>query len=143
MNDSGSDSDEPNVLPAGVLRKRKGWAGEEMEFARGATMEGEENSLKETFQNREVGVGYQHRTVMRQKTGLEADLGKVVDMTGGDGGGGDGGGGEGGKRRKVDQGGNGRGSGKAVNAGDVKKRLLASEEMREFKKQLKKMIPPT
>lgn len=140
MSDSSSDSDEPNFIPQGVLRKRKGWAGEEMEFSRGATAEGgqiNEASLKETFQNREVGVGYQHSTVMRQKTGLGVGVGKVVDMTGGGGGGG----GEGGKKRKVDEGGSGSG-GNAAKPGDVKKRLLASEEMREFKKQLKKMIPP-
>ena len=89
-------SDDEHSPPITSQRTR-GWAGEEMELAhqRQKILEQQESSSMakggdaqfstvnlEQFRNREVGVGYQARGVMRQKTGL-ASTGsmKIVDMT--------------------------------------------------------------
>ena len=88
MSDAGSDEDELRALPAGVLRPYKGWAGSELETLRavrgGEGGEGGERLLKDGFQNKEVGEGYQYKSVVRQK-GQGGSVGKVVDMTGGGG----------------------------------------------------------
>lgn len=89
--ESSGDEDELRALPSGVVRKRKGWAGEEMEAARSLHHNVDEDdvktgALRESFQNKEVGEGYQHRTVRRQNTGLATGPGKIVDMTRGGGG---------------------------------------------------------
>ena len=88
MSDSESD-DGLRALPAGVLRPYKGWAGSELEASRtmAASDEGdrEPKTLKDGFQNKEVGVGYQYKSVVRQKTGMGTTTGPVVDMMGGGG----------------------------------------------------------
>eukprot|EP00520_Triparma_pacifica_P002341 CAMPEP_0118641988 /NCGR_PEP_ID=MMETSP0785-20121206/5600_1 /TAXON_ID=91992 /ORGANISM="Bolidomonas pacifica, Strain CCMP 1866" /LENGTH=116 /DNA_ID=CAMNT_0006533519 /DNA_START=216 /DNA_END=563 /DNA_ORIENTATION=- len=115
---SDSSDDEPNFIPDGVLRKHKGWAGEEMEVSRHIQSESnttETPTLKEAFQNKEVGVGYQHHTVMRQKTGLPT-LGKVVDMTGGM---------DRAKRRKTES-----SSDKQTDPEVLKKKIISSASMR-------------
>ncbi|GMH91042.1 hypothetical protein TrVE_jg5018 [Triparma verrucosa] len=91
--ESSGDEDELRAIPEGVVRKRKGWAGDEMEAARSLELtkrldddgDGDGNrvktgDLRESFQNKEVGQGYQHSTVRRQKTGLSTTS-KIVDMT--------------------------------------------------------------
>jgi hypothetical protein len=102
--DSESDDDELRAVPSGVVRKRKGWEGDglELEHAiassssaagggggkkkRKGEAEGgggsSSTSLKDSFQNKEVGHGYQHQTVMRQKGVGVVGISKVVDMTG-------------------------------------------------------------
>ena len=74
-----SPSSETPDLPAGVLGKRKGWDGSEMEMRRTeeelllpreGPREGE-GLLKDTFQNTVVGEGYQHRGVVRQRSGAQ------------------------------------------------------------------------
>eukprot|EP01083_Nonionella_stella_P034679 94853_1 len=89
-------SDDEHSPPI-TSKRTRGWAGEEMELAhqRQKILEQQESSSMakggderfstvnlEQFRNREVGVGYQARGVMRQKTGL-ASTGsmKIVDMT--------------------------------------------------------------
>ena len=74
--ESSGDEDELRAIPAGVVRKRKGWAGDEMEAARSLELtkrldddgdgDGDRvktGDLRESFQNKEVGQGYQHRYV--------------------------------------------------------------------------------
>lgn len=132
---SDSDDSSEQVIPAGVLRKRKGWAGDELEMSRTLAMKKKDDedgeaekplTLKDGFQNKEVGQGYQHRGVMRQKDS-RAGVGKILDMRGG----GRGGGEEPKKKKKQ------RGEG---GGGDVRGRILASREMREFKKNIKQML---
>jgi hypothetical protein len=88
---SDSDSnneDEYRALPQGVVRqggKSSGagvWAGEEMERELLRSQRSEKGLLKDQFQNNEVGKGYQHKTVIRQK-GVGDGTGSTVllDMT--------------------------------------------------------------
>mmetsp|Transcript_25378 Transcript_25378/g.54904 ORF Transcript_25378/g.54904 Transcript_25378/m.54904 type:complete len:175 (-) Transcript_25378:33-557(-) len=98
MNDEasseGSSAAGP-ALPAGVLKTRTAWAGDELEMdhtreqiRRGADDDDEHQSTHAAvdisqFHNKEVGSGYQARHVVRQKTGPGSDGMKVRGLTGG------------------------------------------------------------
>jgi hypothetical protein len=89
--DSDSDDEELRAIPSGVVRKRKGWEGNGMEQEHAMQAMSSSSSKKnkgdaeliDSFQNKEVGQGYQHKTVMRQK-GVGVVASKVLDMTGRD-----------------------------------------------------------
>ena len=80
-----SDDDR---IPSGVLRKRKGWQGDEMELdhQRENLREGPRNDtvvavdLKQ-FQNHKVGEGYQAKHVVRQKSGVTNSRVEIVNMS--------------------------------------------------------------
>jgi hypothetical protein len=80
-----SDDDR---IPSGVLRKRKGWQGDEMELdhQREKLREGSRNDsvvavdLKQ-FHNHKVGEGYQAKHVVRQKSGVTSSRVEIVDMS--------------------------------------------------------------
>lgn len=80
-------SDE-DVIPSGVLRKRKGWEGDEMELNHQKEKlregPGEETivavDLKQ-FQNHLVGEGYQAKHVVRQRSAVTQSQIKTLDMT--------------------------------------------------------------
>mmetsp|Transcript_14487 Transcript_14487/g.21948 ORF Transcript_14487/g.21948 Transcript_14487/m.21948 type:complete len:169 (+) Transcript_14487:59-565(+) len=93
---SDDEQKESNPLPmhmVGHSRKKKGWGGQEMEMdhrLRQIRSSKEESSSSATitavdlsqFRNEEVGKGYQHRGVVRQKMGSGAGQAmKIVDMT--------------------------------------------------------------
>ena len=88
-NGSSEDEQELRALPTGVIRKRKGWAGEEMELnhvLHDDDDEVETKTLKSQFQNDEVGVGYQHTGVKRQRGVGESmrkghQPSKIIDMS--------------------------------------------------------------
>ena len=98
MNDEassdGSSAAGP-ALPAGVLKTRTAWAGDELEMdhtreqiRRGADDEVDHQATHAAvdisqFHNKEVGSGYQARHVVRQKTGPGSDGIKVRGLTGG------------------------------------------------------------
>lgn len=91
----GSDAAGP-ALPAGVLKTRTAWAGDQLEMDHtrehirrgGADTDADHQASHHAavdisqFQNTEVGSGYQARHVVRQKTGAGSDGMKVRDMTG-------------------------------------------------------------
>jgi len=85
MDDDDLNSQEGGpAIPAGVLRtSKRGWAGEELEMEHRNEQSTKDDyaavNIKQ-FQNTEVGVGYQSRGVVRQKTAPEA-LQNVRDMT--------------------------------------------------------------
>lgn len=80
-------SDE-DVIPSGVLRKRKGWEGDEMELNhhKEKLREGTGDDtivavdLKQ-FQNHVVGEGYQAKHVVRQRSAVTQSQIKTLDMT--------------------------------------------------------------
>lgn len=92
MNDdvsSDGSSDAGPALPAGVLKTRTAWAGDQLEMdrTREQIRRGADDKIHAAvdisqFQNKEVGSGYQARHVVRQKTGSGTDGVKVRDMTG-------------------------------------------------------------
>lgn len=76
--------EEQDRMPAGVLRKRKGWQGEELELERTMQRVGNEKDVAtavdlKQFQNHTVGIGYQAKHVVRQRE-APAKAEKVVDM---------------------------------------------------------------
>lgn len=88
-----SDSDCGPALPAGVLRSRGGWDGDNLEIdhqrerLRSGNNEDEMPAAVDLsqFRNEEVGKGYQAKHVIRQK-GITLATGSktgVVDMSGG------------------------------------------------------------
>jgi hypothetical protein len=83
---SGNNSDDSTgpALPRGVLKARAGWKGDDMEM---------EHQMRETdksgtsvavdlqqFRNEEVGVGYQAKHVVRQRSGQTPEQ-KIHDMS--------------------------------------------------------------
>ena len=80
-----SDDDR---IPFGVLRKRKGWEGDEMELShtREKLREGAREDtavavdLKQ-FHNNKVGEGYQAKHVVRQRSGVPKSTVEIVDMS--------------------------------------------------------------
>lgn len=80
-------SDE-DVIPPGVLRKRKGWEGDEMELNhhKEKLREGTGDDtivavdLKQ-FHNHVVGEGYQARHVVRQRSAVTQSQIKTLDMS--------------------------------------------------------------
>ena len=80
-------SDE-DVIPSGVLRKREGWKGEEMELNHQKEKlregPGEDTivavDLKQ-FQNHLVGEGYQAKHVVRQRSAVTHSQIKTLDMS--------------------------------------------------------------
>ena len=100
LNDGASSDDEGSAaggpaLPAGVLRSSTAWGDDlELKHKRERIRQGQDggNGADQhaavdinQFRNVEVGIGYQARHVVRQKTGNEEVGGgmKVRDMTGG------------------------------------------------------------
>ena len=79
---------DDDMINSGVLRKRKGWQGDEMELdhQREKLREGPRNDtvvavdLKQ-FQNHKVGEGYQAKHVVRQKSGATNSTVEIVDMS--------------------------------------------------------------
>lgn len=82
----GSDDGGPEP-PRGVMKRRRGWEGEEMEMVHQKEAFREDKGKVSAavdisqFQNYEVGKGYQAKHVVRQKTG-EAPSAKIKDMSG-------------------------------------------------------------
>jgi hypothetical protein len=85
-------SDDDELVVSKVLRKRKGWQGEELEMEhhrekfRNSTIEGYSSTsnpvamdLKQ-FQNHRVGEGYQAKHVVRQRTVTDSGI-KIMDMS--------------------------------------------------------------
>ena len=123
---SSSDSDQSvdlRAAPDGAFSERSrnaAWAGAGMEEEREAGFKKRgEVAMKEQFYNREVGEGYQHKTVKRQKTAGGGKTGKVVDMT---------------APRVLGAGGGGEGG------EEVKRRALECESVREFKREIQRLI---
>ena len=126
-------------MPTGVVRSRGGWSGDGAEDAvrhddeatGGGGGGGQESSLKEGFMNREVGEGYQHRTVVRQRTGAAVE--KVVDMRG--------------QALGADKGGKRKGREEELREEDERKRakdlkelLIKSPNLRKFKREVTRLL---
>lgn len=87
---SGNNSDDSTgpALPRGVLKARAGWKGDdmEMEHQRETMMRETDNSKTsvavdlQQFRNEEVGVGYQAKHVVRQRSEKTPEV-KIHDMS--------------------------------------------------------------
>jgi hypothetical protein len=69
--------------PDGVSRVRRGWEGEHMELEREQPVEGAGSFAAvqlEQFRNHQIGVGYQAKHVIRQKTAPNSHI-AIRDMT--------------------------------------------------------------
>jgi hypothetical protein len=87
---SGNNSDDSTgpALPRGVLKARAGWKGDDMEMEHQREMMTRETDKSSTsaavdleqFRNKEVGVGYQAKHVVRQRSGQTPKL-KIHDMS--------------------------------------------------------------
>lgn len=85
MQDDDSSQEGGPAIPSGVLRtSKKGWAGEELEIEHRNQHADDEDDYAavniKQFQNTQVGVGYQARGVIRQKTASETQQ-DVRDMS--------------------------------------------------------------
>ncbi len=92
-NNSSEDEGELRSLPPGVLRIRKGWEGETLELDHTLKHdehdEVENTTLKSQFQNTDIGEGYLHKGVKRQRSVGESNsssksnihTSKIIDMT--------------------------------------------------------------
>lgn len=85
---SDDDDEEQDRMPEGVLRRRKGWGGEEMELSHVREKMRDSGSTDDVvavdlnqFRNTVVGEGYQAKHVVRQKSGVAQQQSKVVDMS--------------------------------------------------------------
>jgi hypothetical protein len=126
-----SDSDGSTDLraaPMGVFSERSrkaAWAGSHMEEAHTQFHKGAgEAMIKEQFYNTEVGVGYQHKTVKRQKTGAGAT--KIVDMTGPR---------DGGKKAAPAQ-----PLESGMSTEEITRLAIESDAVRSFKREIKRLI---
>jgi hypothetical protein len=89
MNEHHLSDDEENgeveflTKQVGFSRKRRGWVGDHMEFEREKPLEGDTAHAAvdlEQFRNRQVGVGYQAKHVVRQRSAPESTV-VIRDMT--------------------------------------------------------------
>jgi hypothetical protein len=88
MSGNQSDDSAGPALPRGVLKSRAGWKGDDMEMQHQREMMMRENDKGGTsvavdlqqFRNEEVGVGYQAKHVIRQRSGQTPEL-KIRDMS--------------------------------------------------------------
>ena len=143
------EESELRALPSGVIRSRKGWAGEEMELNH-ALLSSKQNkidsnqsiNLKDSFQNNEVGKGFQYKSVVRQKVVGEGDSmwnggdsrEKRIDMTGGI---------KNCKNKKIKVNGsykNERQEEQQFKQNSLQENFMSNSELRKFKKEITRII---
>lgn len=86
MDDEDGHDRRGDYLPRGVLKRKRGWAGEEMELEHQRQNQSTSDPVAVDlgqFQNNEVGRGYQAKHVIRQKTTSANDERLTIrDMSG-------------------------------------------------------------
>lgn len=114
-----SDGGREDFIP----RKRKGWSGQDMEISHTLEKMHEPDTVAaidlKQFRNTKVGEGYQAKHVFRQRTGMESRT-KIVDMSG--------------ETSKVE---------KKLRKENKMRKYLESAGVREFRRQLDKILNST